>query len=240
MPIVTISVDCESANSGKCYARELVHVAESCNIPLTWLVYVSEKDPMSNVNLYHTEYYHRIPSWHEMGLLLDFHNSTGYISDPQDRASAIRLGKDVLKQCHIKPTSFRAQSFDLLPDDIKILEDIGILVDSSVCPGAQDKHAVAWPEWQTQPYHPDYANLSKPGDAKLLMAPLSTYKGMAGYLDRGWDKLKPVLENCLNNCEVVNLALSDNVDNAETLKQTIELCKSKNAQFVTLTYLAAR
>src|SRR5262245_18612817 len=64
MPTVAISVDCEAANAGKCYTRELVRVAEEFTVPLTWLIFVSEKDPMSNINLYHNEYFHRIPAWH--------------------------------------------------------------------------------------------------------------------------------------------------------------------------------
>ncbi len=240
MPIVTISVDCESAVSGKCYAKELVRVAEEYTVPLTWLIYVSEKDPMSNVNLYHTEYYHRIPAWHEIGLLLEFQNSAGYIADPEERAKVIRMGKDVLKQCHVKPTSFRAHNFDLLPDDIKALEDIGILVDASACPGAEDKHAVAWPEGPVQPYHPSYKNLSEIGDSSIIMVPLATCKGKAGYLDMGWEKLQPIVEHNLAKNKVTHLALSDNVDNAETLKKTLEFCKSKGASFVSLTYLYNR
>jgi len=238
MPTVAISVDCEAANVGKCYTRELVRVAEEFTVPLTWLIFVSEKDPMSNVNLYHTEYYHRIPAWHELGLLLCFENSQGYISDPQERGDLIRIGKDVLKQCHVKPTSFRAHRFDLLPSDLPHLEDIGILVDASACPGALDKHMVAWSEGPTQPYHPAYDDLSRPGDAKILMAPLATYRGISGYLDQGWDKVQPVLEHCLASQEVVNLALSDDVDDTETLRRTLACCREKGARFVTLTQLA--
>lgn len=238
MPTVAISVDCEAANVGKCYTRELVRVAEEFTVPLTWLIFVSEKDPMSNVNLYHTEYYHRIPAWHELGLLLSFENSLGYVSDPKERGDLIRIGKDVLKQCHVKATSFRAHRFDLLPGDLKHLEDIGILVDASSCPGAVDKHGVALAEGPSQPYHPSYENLNQPGDARILMAPLATYRGVAGYLDQGWETVQPVLEHSLSNHAVVNLALSDNVDNVETLRRTIAHCQERGARFVTLTQLA--
>jgi len=238
MPVVAISVDCEAANAGKCYTRELVKVAEEFTIPLTWLLYVSQKNPMSNVHLYHTEYFHRIPAWHEMGLLLAFDSTSGYISDPKERADLVRMGKDVLKQCHVKPTSFRAQSFDLLPTDLRQLEDIGILVDASACPGAQDKHGVQLPEGPTQPYHPSYDDLTVPGDAKILMAPLATRNGVAGYLDKGWQAVEPVVSGALDADGVVCLALTDTVDNIEALQRAVELCKARNARFVTLTHLA--
>ena len=239
MPIVTISVDCESAISGKCYARELVQVAEEFTVPLTWLIFVSEKDPLSNINLYHTEYYHRIPAWHEMGLLLSFQNSQGYISDPIERGAAIRLGKDVLKQCHIKPTCFRAHNFDLLPDDIKNLEDIGILVDGSCCPGAKDKHGVTGPAGPGQPYHPSYSNLNEPGIAKIKMVPITTFEGVCACLDSGWEKVAPSIENSLKMNAVTHLSLTDDVDNHSTLRKALHLCKEQNATFVTLTQLAA-
>lgn len=239
MPTVAISVDCEAANAGKCYTRELVRVAEEFTVPLTWLIFVSEKDPMSNMNFYHSEYLHRIPAWHEIGLLLSFQNSHGYVSDPKERADLIRIGKDVLKACHIKPTSFRAHSFDLLAADLRPLEDIGILVDASACPGARDKHEVTWPDGPTQPYRPSYDNLNEPGDARLIMAPLATHGGVSGALDQGWDTVRPVLEHSLAENEVTVLALSDDRDNADALRRTLEACRQKRCRFVSLTALAA-
>jgi len=238
MPTVAISVDCEAAITGKCYTRELVRVAEEFTVPLTWLIFVSERAPMANISLYHTEYYHRIPAWHEIGLLLGFENSQGYISDAKERADLIRIGKDMLKQFHVKPTSFRANGGDLLPGDVKALEDIGILVDGSVYPGAKDKNDVARAKGPTQPYNPSYDNISETGDAKILVVPVATYQGVPGHLDLGWDKVKAVIENSLEKNEVTHISLSDAVDNADTLNKVIALCKEKGAKFVTLTQLA--
>jgi hypothetical protein len=238
MPTVAISVDCEAASAGKCYTRELVRVAEEFTVPLTWLIFVSEKDPMSNVNLYHDEYFHRIPAWHELGYLLSFEAHHGYVSDPKERGDLIRLGRDVLKQRHIKPTSFRAHGLDLLPADLKHLEDIEILVDASACPAGRDKHGVSRPDGPSQPYHPSYENLNAPGSAKILIAPLATYRGISGCLDHGWEQVKPVIENSLASGEVTVLSLSDYVDNAESLRRAVALCKEKGARFITLTQLA--
>jgi hypothetical protein len=134
MPNVVVSIDCEAANEGKAYTKELIRVAEEFTIPLTWLIYVSEKDPLSNLDLYRNEFFHRIPSWHEIGLLVKFESSQGYISDPSARGDLIRIAKDAIKSRHIKPTAFRAHSFDLLPSDLPHLEEAGFIVDGSSCP----------------------------------------------------------------------------------------------------------
>jgi hypothetical protein len=238
MPTVAISVDCEAANVGKCYTRELIRVAEEFTVPLTWLIFVSEKDPLSNLDLYYNEYFHRIPSWHEVGLLCCFENSQGYISDQRLRGDVIRIGKDALKSRHVKPTSFRAQRFDLLPSDLPSLEECGFLVDGSSVPGAQDKHGVARPEAPRQPYHPGYQDLNKAGDAKILSVPLCSYAGLSGYLDHGWDKARPIVESCCSDNDLIHLALTDSVDNAETLRKTLQIAKDKGARFVTLTQVA--
>lgn len=240
MSIVAIGVDCQAAGAEKCFTREIVRVAEDLKVPLTWLISVSPRDPMANVNLYHNEYLHRIPAWHEFGLHLTFENSSGYISDPKARADAIRVAKDVLKQVHIKPTAFRAGHHDLLPDDLKVLEDVGILVDCSACPGARDKHQVRSPEGPTQPYHPSYTDLTVAGEAGILMAPIATYGGVCGYLDNGWDLVKPVVAHSLDNDEVTVLGVGDSVDAVSALRCAIEMGLEKGARFVTTTSLAGK
>lgn len=238
MPTVVISIDCEGANAGKCYARELVQVAEENMIPLTWLLYVSEKDPLSNLDLYYNEFFHRIPSWHELGLLVHFENSRGYMADPNERGDLIRIGRDALKSRHVKPTSFRAHAFDLMASDLKHLEDGGFLVDGSSCPGSRDKHGVARPPAPGQPYHPSYDDLNKDGSAKILSVPLASHNGVCGYLDHGWDAIQPVLENSLANLDVVHLALTDSKDDTETFRKTVAYCKSRGARFLNMTQIA--
>ena len=239
MPTVCLSVDCEAANVGKCYSRELIQVAEEFTAPFTWLWFFSEKDPTSNIDLYYTEYQHRIPSWHETGLLVSFENSSGYISDPKGRGDCIRIAKDTIKSRHVKPTTFRAYRADLLASDLKHIEDIGVLVDASACPGGRAKHEVTWSNGPAQPYHPSYDNLSEEGDAKIWMVPLAVHNGTCGYLDFGWDKVEAVLEHSLTHDRVTHLALSDYVDNAKTLRQVLTFCKEKGARVATLTQLAS-
>lgn len=239
MSIVALTVECEAANNGRCFTRELVQVAEEHVVPMTWLIYVSEREPWSNINLYHAEYLHRIPSWHEFGLLLDFQKSGGYISDPVERGDAIRLGKDVLKACHIKPTSFRAHDYDLLPSDLKYLEDIGILVDSSETPGAQDRHGVTQSDGPHRPFHPSYADLSTPGEARILTAPIATHNGVSATLDKGWPPVESVVSHSLENEPVTVVTLTDTADCRTALDACIKLAKSRGARFVTLTSLAS-
>ena len=150
-PTVAISVDCTCALEGRCYIPDIVAVAEEFRIPLTWLLGVYEHDPMSNVKLYHNEYIHRIPSWHEIGLHLSF--DTGR-SNTVDRGDLIRVGKDILKQFSIKPTAYRAANGDLEPSDLPALEDIGILVDAT--PGSQSVRPTGSPN---KPYHPEYGHV---------------------------------------------------------------------------------
>jgi hypothetical protein len=228
-PTVAISVDSVCASEGKCYVSEIVAVAEQNHIPLTWLLGVTEHDPMNNVKLYHNEYLHRIPAWHELGLYITF--DTG-ASNTVDRGDLIRVGKDILKQFSIKPTAFRAANGDLEAGDLKALEDIGILVDST--PGSSAGRPLGAPR---SPYHPSYSNLHQQGEAGIWVAPVANVDGARGYLDDGFDRLRPVIDAYLAESSLLCLGLCDCVDNAENLKHTVSYLKTKGARFTTLTQL---
>jgi hypothetical protein len=239
MPTVIFTVDCESAHENRhCYTRDLAKVAEEFNVPITWMIYVSGKDPMSNVLLYHQEYLHRIPSWHEQGLHLHFEDDNGFVEDPTERAEMIRMGKDVLKSCHVKPTAFRAGSFALLPSDIKVLEDVGFIVDSSAVPQANYKMFVDWTGAPTQPYRLSNDSVITPGNSTIMELPVATLNGSAGYLNGEFGAIKPVLEYHADNSEVIVLGAYDYKDSAETLREAIIFFKSKHARFATLTSAA--
>ncbi len=229
IPLVVISVDSVCAAQGKCYVSEIVDTAEKYTIPLTWLLGVTEHDPMTNVKLYHNEYLHKIPAWHELGLYITFDNGA---SNTVARGDLIRIGKDILKSYSIKPTAFRAAKGDIEAGDIAALEDIGIMVDSST------GSATGRPSGSTvAPYHPSYDHPHQQGSAKIWELPVANIDGASGYLDGGFDKLKPIIDATLKVTPVLNLALHDCVDNAATLSATIEYLKGKNARFVTMTQL---
>ena len=239
MPTVCISVDCEAANVGKCYTREIIQVVEEFTVPLSWLWYFSEKNPTSNIDLYYSEFQHRIPSWHETGLLVHFENSAGYISDPKERGDAIRIAKDTIKSRHVKPTVFRGYRSDLLASDLKHMEDIGIVVDASLCPGGRTPAGVSGQPGPTQPYHPSYENVSKEGDGKVWMVPVAVHGGLSAILDFGWDQARGVIENSLTHDRVTHISLSDHVDNTKALRSTLQLCRDRGARVTTLTQLAS-
>ena len=228
-PTVAISVDCVCAAQGKCFVSQLVDVAEQFMVPLTWLLGVAEHDPMSNIKLYHNEYLHRIPAWHELGLYLTFDTSAG---NTVERGDLIRIGKDILKQFSIKPTAFRAANGDLEPGDLLALEDIGILVDST--PGSSAGRPLGAPK---APYHPSYEQLHQSGDAKLWVVPVANVGGARGYLDDGFDRIKSVIDAHLAESNVLSLGLHDCVDNAQNLRHVLDYLKKREARFVTLTQL---
>ena len=228
-PTVALSVDCICATQGKCYAPEIVAAAEQYKIPLTWLLGVTEHDPMTNLRLYHNEYFHRIPAWHELGLHVTFDTGVG---NTVARGDLIRVGKDLLKQFSIKPTAFRAANGDLEANDLAALEDIGILVDAT--PGSSAGRPLSAPK---SPYHPSYSNLHQTGEANLWIAPVVNVSGARGYLDDGFDRLKPVIDAHLAESQVVTLGMCDCVDNADNLRHVVSYLKNMGARFVTLTQL---
>ena len=228
---VALTVDCLCAAQEKCYVSGIVEAAEAEMTPCTWMLGVSEHDPLSNVKLYHNEYIHRIPSWHELGLYLTF--DTG-VSNTVERGDLVRVGKDILKQFSIKPTAFRAANGDLEASDLKPLEDIGILVDST--PGSNADRPLEAPR---SPYHPSYSMLHSPGEAKIWIAPVASVNGSKGYIDKGFDYVKPIIDLHLSSSNILALGMLDSVDNSENLRHVVHYLKSKGARFVTLTQLIA-
>lgn len=241
MPTVTITLDCEAAEYPRCFTHDYIKVAEEFTIPFTWLFQVSGKDPMGNTNLYYKEFMHRIPSWHEFGLHLHFEDAEGrYVEHPRDRAEMIQMGKDMVKQAHVKPTAFRAGSFALLPSDLKYLEDIGILVDCSAIPDADYKMFVDWKGAPSRPYHPSYEDVCRQGEARLLMVPVATHNGQVAYLDQEWSVLQTILEHHLaQDNPIICLGGYDYQDGIDTLREAVLFLKKHNARFTTLTQLVS-
>jgi len=238
MPNVVLTIDCEGAHHDRCYTRDYIRVLEEEFVPATWLIRVSMKDPSANVTLYYREYTHKIPNWHEIGMKVNFENDRGYIEDEKERGHMIRIAKDTLKSHTIKCTAFRAGCFAILPSDVKYLEDIGILVDSSVIPDAEYRMFVNWDTAPRSPYHGSSDDLKKEGANRLLHLPICTHNGQMGYLDAGFEALLPLYEANLNN-EVICLGMRDYVDSVETLRKTIVYFREKGAHFTTMTQAAS-
>lgn len=238
MPNVVLTVDCEGAHHDRCYTDEYIKVLESEFVPCTWLIHVSLKDPSANTNLYYHEYFHKIPSWHEMGMKVNFENERGYVEDEKERGNILWVAKDTLKSHMIKCTCFRAGCFALLPSDVPYLEEMGVLVDSSIVPDASYKMFVDWAGAPHQPYHSSADSLHKEGSNRLLHIPMATHEGQMGYLDPGFDTLKPLFDAKLDS-EVICLGMRDYHDSVDTLKKTIRYFREKGAHFTTLTQAAS-
>ena len=238
MPNVVLTVDCEGAMHDRCYTGEYIKVLESEFVPCTWLVHVSMKDPSANTNLYYREFVHKIPSWHEMGMKVNFENERGYVEDEKERGNIIWVAKDTLKSHMIKCTAFRAGAFALLPSDVPYLEEIGILVDSSVVPDANYKMFVNWKGAPHNPYHSSRDDLKVEGNNRLLHLPVATHEGQHGYLDMGFDALVPLFE-ANQDCEVITLGMRDYHDSIGDLRKTIRYFRDKGAHFTTMTQAAS-
>lgn len=238
MPNVVLTVDCEGAMHDRCYTGEYIRILEQEFVPCTWLVHVSMKDPSANTNLYYHEFIHKIPAWHEIGMKVNFEGERGYIEDPKERGNILWVAKDTLKSHLIKCTAFRAGAFALMPSDVRYLEEIGILVDSSIVPDAKYRMFVDWDGAPHNPYHSSSEDLKKEGNNRLLHLPIATNDGEYGYLDRPWDVLEPLLEASAN-CEVITLGMRDYMDSTENLRKTIRYFRDRGAHFTTMTQAAS-
>ncbi|MCH8273480.1 MAG: hypothetical protein IH851_01660 [Armatimonadetes bacterium] len=238
MRTVVLTVDCKAAHHDRCYTGDLIKLSEKHFVPITWLIHVSELDPSANTNLYYREFFHKIPSWHEVGMNVHFENDRGYVEDEKERGNIIRIAKDVLKSHRIKPTSFRAGCFALIASDLKYLEDVGVLVDSSSVSGSDYKMFVEWSGGPNDPYHPSYEDLRKPGDSKVLEVPITCSGGKYAYLDNGFEDIKPVLEACSDQGNFC-IGMRDYVDCIEDLDALIRYLKEQRSHFSTLTQVAS-
>ena len=238
MPNVVLTVDCEGAMHDRCFTGDYIKVLEEEFVPCTWLVHVSLRDPSANTNLYYHEFIHKIPSWHEMGMKVNFEGERGYIEDPAERGKILWLAKDTLKSHLIKCTAFRAGAFALLPSDLPYLEEIGVLADSSVVPDADYRMFVDWTGAPHEPYHSDRDDLKKEGKNRLLHLPVATHGGKHGYLDLAWNELEPLLEANLER-EVITLGMRDYMDAVDTLRRTIRWFRDRGAHFTTMTQAAS-
>lgn len=238
MPNIVLTVDCEGAMHDRCFTSEYVQVLEEEFVPCTWLIHVSLKDPTANTNLYYHEFVHKIPSWHEFGMKVNFEGERGYIEDAKERGNILWVAKDTLKSHQIKCTAFRAGAFALTIGDVKYLEEMGILVDSSIVPDSTYRMFVNWDGAPHQPYHSAPSDLKKEGSNRLLHLPVATYNGEYGYLDRHWDVLQPLFEANLSN-DVITLGMRDYMDSVDSLRKTIRYFRERGAHFTTMTQAAS-
>lgn len=238
MPTVVFTCDCEAAHHDRCYTGDYVKILEEEFVPATWLIHSSMKDPSANTRLYHQEFAHKIPNWHELGMKVAFENEQGYVEDPKERGQILWNARDTLKSHSFKCTAFRAAAFALLPSDVPYLDEIGILVDSSVVPDAEYRMFVDWHGAPHEPYHSDPGDLKASGSNRLLHMPVATHEGAYGYLDKGFEAIKPLIEANMKR-EVICLGFRDYMDNVDDLRKAIRFLRQGGAHFTTLTQAAS-
>lgn len=74
------------------------------------------------------------------------------------------------------PASFRAGRFGIGTSTVRILEDLGYAVESSVTPfmdWSRVSKGLSFVGAPTQPYHPDAADPARPGSSRLLEVPVT-------------------------------------------------------------------
>jgi hypothetical protein len=238
MPNVVLTVDCEGAMHDRCFTGDYIRIFEEEFVPATWFIHVSLKDPSANTNLYYHEFVHKIPSWHEIGMKVNFEGDRGYIEDAKERGNILWVARDTLKSHLIKCTAFRAGCFALVPSDIPYLEDMGVLVDSSIVPDAEYKMFVDWTGAPHEPFHSDAEDLKREGNNRVLHMPVATHEGKMAYLNLPWDDVQSVIDANLSR-EVIVVGLRDYHDSSENLRKTIRYFRDKGAHFTTLTQAAS-
>ena len=234
----------------------ILDVSREHAVPITWLIYTSRDRPDTVAHYYHEHVIGRLPRSHELGLHVHFddHQLKNYQPDPAERRQAIVAGAEVLRAYGITPTSFRAGCWCLQPTDVDVLEEIGIRIDSSPCPGFRSPNHPGHGDWRRltlrDPYHPAYDSLIEPGSAELLVLPVSSAPepGPDGdcacaYLEyRGWDGLKPILDWYVTAGKPMSIGAHDGrvpgsgcPSPSEVLGQAVPYLKSQGVEFVTLT-----
>ena len=238
--------------------EDIIAASEKHDVPVTWLLYSSITRPEEVVRYYHDHVMHRIPGYHELGLHVHFddHELKNYEPDPMKRRELILRGAAILGKYHVKPTSFRAGCWCLQPCDIAVLEEIGILVDSSPCPGFPSPNHPEHGGWQAltlrDPYHPSYSSLFEKGDAKLTVIPVcsSLHPNASGSCDcgyleyRGWNGLKPLLDAYMKDRRFISLGAHDGRSGgrnrpspAEVMDSAAPYLREHGYELVTLTHM---
>jgi hypothetical protein len=99
------------------------------------------------------------------------------------------LDGSISERLGIKPVSYRGGRWALDGDALRLLEEFGYLVDTSVTPGLHWRDG--GPDFRAAgflPYHPSYEDVCRPGSSKILEVPVSI-----GWLGRG----APLLERAV-------------------------------------------
>lgn len=115
------------------------------------------------------------------------------------------------------PTSYRAGRWGLVAEHIPALESSGFRVDTSVTPlmdwrgktgiprSLQERGGVDYRFAPQHPYHPDYRDVAREGDAKLLEIPVSVAftRPTPRFVREAYGLLPAILRRGLEKCELL-------------------------------------
>jgi hypothetical protein len=120
------------------------------------------------------------------------HNLPGDLLDRQLR----ELTAVIEEQLGVRPTTYRAGRNGFDGRTLPILERLGYTVDTSVDPlfNERRKGGMIFDGAPIVPYHPDYADVRRPGASKILEIPITsaTLPGLPKVLERGYARLRPI------------------------------------------------
>jgi hypothetical protein len=95
-----------------------------------------------------------------------------------------------------RPTTYRAGRHGFDERSLRILEELGYTVDTSVDPLFNERHkgGAIFAGAPLAPYHPDYADVRRPGRARLLEVPVSaaTTPALPKPLEKAFASLTPI------------------------------------------------
>jgi peptidoglycan/xylan/chitin deacetylase (PgdA/CDA1 family) len=96
----------------------------------------------------------------------------------------------------VRPTTYRAGRNGFDGRTLPVLERLGYTVDTSVDPLFNEKRkgGMVFAGAPVDPYHPDYADVRRPGASKILEIPISaaTLPGLPKTLESLYARLKPI------------------------------------------------
>jgi hypothetical protein len=96
----------------------------------------------------------------------------------------------------VRPTTYRAGRNGFDGRTLKVLERLGYTVDTSVDPlfNERRKRGMAFAGAPTEPYHPDYADVTRPGASRILEVPITaaTLPGLPKAVEALYARLPPI------------------------------------------------
>lgn len=237
----------------------IIDVSRRHGIPVTWLLYTSLEHTATVPDYYLRNFVPHIPEGHEFGMHCHFDTTnlprrdriTEYKTDPAVRGAIIRDGAAALRERGFRPVSHRAGCLCLENSDITALEEAGIRMDSSPCPGVTLGNHAGHGDYRGMelrtPYHPSYEDLTRCGDAGLLIAPVASIDSQAAVLEYGgFELMKRIADLYAENRWPLVYVMHDAISGgeeacrfrqSEVLDALIPYLRAKGARFKTMTQL---